>query len=75
MDVQLIETIVASIGFPIVMCLLLFYYIQRLNEKHDSEIDKLTEAMNENTKILTQLSVMITSIQSVHEKTLKKLDG
>lgn len=74
MDFNLLEAVITGIGFPIVMCLLMFYYIQKLNDKHDAEIDKLTTAMNENTKILTELSATITSMQIVHEKTLKRLD-
>lgn len=74
MDFTVIEAMISTIGFPIIMCLLMFYYIHKLNDKHDEEIDKLTNALAENTRILTELSATITSMQLVHERTLKRLD-
>lgn len=74
MDIQALEATITSIGFPIIMCLLMFYYVQKLNDKHDQEIDKLTEAMNQNTRILTELSSTITNMQLFHEKSLKRLE-
>lgn len=54
-DLNVITQLVGSIGFPIVMCLLLYYKINTQDEVHKLEMDKITEAVNNNTKALTEL--------------------
>lgn len=61
MEVNIVD-IVGSIGFPIVMCLILFHYIEKQSEKHDKEIHDLSETINNNTKILTELTTLIKSL-------------
>lgn len=68
MDLTTIGQIVSSVGFPIVMCLLLYKYMQEQNEKHENEITKLTETINANTQILTELSTLIKMIADKEEK-------
>lgn len=57
MDIQAISTICSSMGFPIVMCLLMFNYIK--TEQKDTRemittlkdsVDKLTETIKERDK-------------------------
>jgi len=62
MDLTTIGQIISSVGFPIVMCLLLYTYMKEQNEKHENEINKLTETINANTQILTELSTLIKMI-------------
>lgn len=61
MEGNIIE-IIGSIGFPIAMCLLLFNYMEKQGEKHDKEIGDLTETINNNTKILTELTTLIKTL-------------
>lgn len=61
MEVNIVD-IVGSIGFPIVMCLILFHYIEKQSEKHDKEIHDLSETINNNTKILTELTTLIKTL-------------
>lgn len=46
---------IGSYGFPIVMCLVLFWYIVKQNENHKEEIQKMTDALNNNTVALVEL--------------------
>lgn len=46
---------VSSVGFPIVMCLSLFYYVKELEENHKEETKSLTDALNNNTLVLQKL--------------------
>lgn len=62
MDLNVIVEIIGSFGFPIVMCLILFYYMEKENEKHDKEVHDLTETINNNTKILTELTTLIKTL-------------
>lgn len=46
---------VQTVGFPIAMCLAMFWYINRQGESHKAEIDKLSEAVTNNTLIMEKL--------------------
>lgn len=56
MDANAIIQLVASLGFPIVMCGALFWRMVKSDEQHKAEMDKLSEALNNNTIALTKLS-------------------
>lgn len=48
-------TLISTIGFPIVMCLLLFYQMQTENAKNRETIDTIKEAINQNTIAINAL--------------------
>ena len=56
MDANTIVQLVGSLGFPIVMCGALFWRMVKSDEQHKAEMDKLSEALNNNTIALTKLS-------------------
>lgn len=62
MEIANCVEIIASVGFPIVMCLILLNYMQRQNEKHEKEITDLTNTINNNTKVLAELSTLIKTL-------------
>lgn len=47
---------ISSVGFPIVCCIILFYYINKQTEVHKEEIAQLTAVINQNTIALTKLT-------------------
>lgn len=66
MDINTILQAVTTVGFPIVMCLVMAWYIKTINESHRKEIDninalhkneadKFTEAINNNTLALQKI--------------------
>lgn len=55
MDVQAIITAISTVGFPIVMCGALFWYMINQRDAHKEEISKMTEAINNNTLALQKL--------------------
>lgn len=59
MDTNNIIQIVSSLGFPIVMCGALFWYMVKQCEVHKEEIDHLKETINENTKASAELATLI----------------
>lgn len=59
MDAQSITTFISSVGFPIVMCLILIKYTQQENQRNDDTITKLTDTINANTKAITELVTLI----------------
>lgn len=59
MDIQTISTIIGSLGFPIVCCIGMFYFLIKTAQQHKEEIDKLSEAVNNNTNVISQLIARI----------------
>ena len=55
MDANVILQAITSVGFPIVMCLMLMYYVREMASKHKDESDKFAEALNNNTLVLQKL--------------------
>ena len=66
MDVQDVITGISTLGFPIICCLLMMYYVKystdnhreevsKLNEEHRKEMVEVTEALNNNTLALQNL--------------------
>lgn len=65
MDYSVIVNLIGSLGFPIVMCLMLFFRLNKQDEQHKEEMNKLTESLNNNTLALTQLASKLDE-RSVH---------
>ena len=55
MDVTAIVQVVSSLGFPIVVCLICFWYINKMQETHKAETHELSEALNNNTIVMQKL--------------------
>lgn len=62
MNVNDITTAISSIGFPIVCCIVMFKYLEKERESHKAEIDNMTSALNENTKVLIELRHLIENL-------------
>ena len=50
-----VTTLISTVGFPIFMCLSLFYYIQKEGIANREQIAKLSETINNNTIVITKL--------------------
>ena len=50
-----IVNIISSVGFPIAMCLLIFWYMQKETENHREETNGLKDAINELKLAITTL--------------------
>ena len=59
MDWTIITQLVGSIGFPIVACVALFSQMNKQTAQHKEEMDKISEALNNNTQALIKLAAKI----------------
>lgn len=59
MDITEICNIIGTVGFPIVMCLLIYKQNGELTKSHKEEIDNLSNVINNNTSTLEKLTYMI----------------
>lgn len=62
MDTQAYANLISSVGFPIVMCLIMIKLMMRMEESHKTEIDSLKDSLNNNTNVLTRLETMFSMI-------------
>ena len=60
--IQTITGLIAELGFPIAVCLLCMWYINKQAEQHKEEIGKLSEAVNNNTNVIQKLLDKINTI-------------
>ena len=62
MDIDSVTQLVSNVGFPVVVCIALFFYMEKQNERHQQETDKLNETVQSNTKVLTELCTLIKTL-------------
>lgn len=66
MDAQTIMQAITSVGFPIVCCVIMMYYIKyrdevtrnevhHLTDQHKQEMSEITEAIHNNTIVIQKL--------------------
>lgn len=55
MDATNVVSIISTVGFPIAMCLLMGWYIKEQQKLHKEEIDKMSDAVNNNTLVVQKL--------------------
>ena len=55
MDVGTVVQSVSNYGFPIVMCIILIWYVNNQEERYKTSLDKINESLNNNTLALQAL--------------------
>ena len=55
MEIDVLLQAIATLGFPIVMCVALLYEIKDMTTKHQEETKLFSDSMNKNTLVLQKL--------------------
>ena len=55
MDINIILQAISTVGFPIVVACAMFWKMNKQDEDHKEEMNKVTEAINNNTIALQKL--------------------
>lgn len=55
MDINTVTQFVSTLGFPIAVCLICFWYINKREEQHKDEVTELAKAINNNTIVMQKL--------------------
>lgn len=63
-----IISLIQDIGFPFAVCIICFWYINKKDKEHTEQIATLSESLNNNSTVLT-------NIQIVMQKLIDKLEG
>ena len=58
---NLVMQAITAVGFPIVACVALFIQMEKQDTRHDEEVKKITESLNNNTIAITKLSERLTT--------------
>jgi len=58
-DVNVIIQAISTVGFPIVMCGIMFWFLWKEQESHKAEMLSLKEVISENNKVLEGLKQLI----------------
>ena len=56
MDLQSIQALIGSLGFPVVCCLIQFYVILKMNKSHDETLSELKRTIDNNTRSIIDLT-------------------
>lgn len=56
MDLSNLSTLVSTVGFPVVMCGALLYYLMKVTEQHADESKEMREAINALQVAITELT-------------------
>ena len=56
MDLQSIQALIGSLGFPVVCCLIQFYVILKMNKSHDETLTELKRTIDNNTRSIIDLT-------------------
>lgn len=78
MDGQTIASLISTLGFPIVACIGLGWYVKyqtdknfettkEMRQEHVEEMNKITEALNNNTIALQKLVVLLGKDDEINE--------
>ena len=65
MDGQVIISAINTVGFPIVMCIILLYIVEKQNEEHKEEMKKITESLNNNTLVIQHLIDTLSNVNGL----------
>lgn len=63
-----LSALISTLGFPIGMCLIMCYYINKINDAHKEETSNFAEALNNNTIVLQKLCDKLDSEVNVNEE-------
>lgn len=55
MDFNSLIQAISSVGFPIVMCGVMFYYLQKNDENHETQVAQMRDAINNNTIMMNKV--------------------
>lgn len=58
-DINAIIQAISTVGFPIVMCGIMFWFLNKEQENHKAEMLDLKDVISENNKVLEGLKQLI----------------
>lgn len=61
MDFNIIMESIANMGFPALVCIIMIWINREMSKQHQEELKSVREAIDNNTKAITELKISIYS--------------
>ena len=59
MEFTEIGQLIGTLGFPIVACCVVFWYLEKESENHKQEMNSMKDAVNANTSVIAELKMIM----------------
>ena len=59
MNMDEVTSLISNVGFPVAVCVALFYFMMKQEDRHKDETGKLSATVEANTEVLTELCTLI----------------
>ncbi len=59
MELSEMGQLIGTLGFPIVACCVVFWYLQKESENHKQEMSSMRDAVNANTSVIAELKMIM----------------
>lgn len=59
MELPELGQLIGTLGFPIVACCVVFWYLQKESENHKQEMNSMRDAVNANTSVIADLKMLM----------------
>lgn len=59
MELSELGQLIGTLGFPIVACCAVFWYLQKESENHKQEMSSMRDAVNANTGVIAELKMIM----------------
>ena len=56
---DIIVQVISTVGFPIAMCILMFWFLNKEQENHKNEMNELKDVIARNNEVLASLKQLI----------------
>ncbi len=59
MELTELGQLIGTLGFPIVACCVVFWYLQKESDNHKQEMSSMRDAVNANTSVIAELKMIM----------------
>ncbi len=59
MELTELGQLIGTLGFPIVACCAVFWYLQKESDNHKQEMTSMRDAINANTSVIAELKMIM----------------
>ena len=74
MDIEIITNALSTLGFPIVFAGILLYLLYKEQTKDDTHIDRMIEALRNNTEVMTEIKATVSELRELVLTLSRRLD-
>lgn len=68
MDTNIVIQFISTVGFPIAACVMMYMEQVKTRKAHEDEAKLWADALNNNTRVLERLEVMISAILNTNKQ-------